>query len=72
MPRRGVSNKNEKSERNLEMFHEHQSGEMLVDIAQRHGLSIPRVHRILQQEELKFLRTRNNKLETELKVCRRR
>lgn len=72
MPRRSVYNKNEKAERNAKIFQEHQEGVLLVEIAKRYGLSIPRIHRILQQEENKYLKKRVEKLETEVRICRRR
>lgn len=72
MPRRDVYNKNEKAERNREIFNEREHGALVVEIAQRYGLSIPRIHRIVMQEENKFLKEKVGKLSSELQVCRRK
>lgn len=72
MARREVYNKNEKAIRNKEIFMERESGELIVELAQRYGLSIPRIHRIVMQEENKYLKERTEKLSAELTLCRRR
>ena len=72
MPRRSSNNKNEKTERNFTMLREYQEGTLLIDLAKRYGLSVPRVHRIIQQEENKYLREQNQKLRDQLLIQRRR
>ena len=72
MPRRDVYNKNEKAERNRVIFDEREEGALIVEIAQRYGLSIPRVHRIVMQEENKSLKAKVEKQAIELQTCRRR
>lgn len=70
--RRDVYNKNEKAVRNREIFNECEQGTLLVDVAHRYGLSVPRIHRIYTQEENKVLKEKVTKLSTELQICRRR
>jgi Mor family transcriptional regulator len=72
MARRDVYNKNEKAQRNKEIFMEREEGGLIVEIAQRYGLSIPRIHRIVMQEENKALKEKVAKQAIELQTCRRR
>ena len=72
MSRRDVYNKNEKASRNKEIFVEREQGGLIVEIAQRYGLSIPRVHRIVMQEENKALKEKVEKQAIELQLCRKR
>ena len=65
------NNKNEKSERNAVMLQEYKEGALLVELSQRYGLSLPRVHRILQKEENKYLKEQNQKLTEQLSICRK-
>jgi Mor family transcriptional regulator len=72
LARRSGHNKNEKSKRNAMIFREYQEGVLLVDLSKRYGLSLPRIHRIIQKEENKYLKEQNEKLTRELRICRRR
>lgn len=57
-----VYNKNEKSDRNRMIFDSYSRGAQLIDISKEYGLSIPRIHRIIMQEENKILRKENSEL----------
>lgn len=57
-----VYNKNEKSDRNRMIFDSYSKGAQLIDISKEYGLSIPRIHRIIMQEENKILRKENSEL----------
>lgn len=67
--RRLTNNQNEMSKRNREIYEQRESGVMIVELSQQYGLSIPRVHRICQQEEVKELRERNILLENKVNSC---
>ena len=67
--RRLNTNQNEQSTRNREIYEARESGLMIVELAEQYGLSIPRIHRICNQEELKVLRERNVDLENRLSSC---
>lgn len=69
MNRRMVNNQNEQSKRNRDIYEEREAGAMVVELSEKYGLSIPRVHRICVQEEVKVLRERNTELENELNSC---
>lgn len=60
------NNSNEKSERNKKIFEERQNGSLVVDLAKKYNLSIPRVHRINMQEENKFLKMENAELKQKI------
>lgn len=57
-----VYNKNEKSDRNRMIFDSYSKGAQLIEISKEYGLSIPRIHRIIMQEENKILRKENSEL----------
>jgi len=63
------NNQNELSKRNREIFQKREEGSMVVELAQEYGLSIPRIHRICVQEEVKDLRERNILLENRANSC---
>lgn len=63
---RNKTNSNEKSERNHNMFLESQDGAQLIEIADKYKLSVPRVHRIIMQEENKHLKQENRDLRYKL------
>lgn len=67
--RRLNNNQNELGARNRKIFEERENGAMVVELAQQYGLSIPRIHRICQQEEVKDLRERNVLLENQVNSC---
>ena len=70
MKRRLTTNQNELSKRNREIFEEREGGAMVVELSEKYGLSIPRIHRICQQEELKDLREKNVLLENAVNSCK--
>lgn len=64
---RTKNNRNEKSERNRQIYDEYTNGSLLlVEIADKYGLSVPRVNRICKQEELKVLKEENELLKNRL------
>ena len=67
--RRLNNNQNELSKRNREIYEQRESGAMVVELSQQYGLSIPRIHRICQQEEVKDLREKNILLENKVNSC---
>ncbi len=67
--RRLNNNQNELSKRNREIYEQREGGAMVVELSQRYGLSIPRIHRICQQEEVKDLREKNILLENKVNSC---
>lgn len=67
--RRLNNNQNEMSQRNRDIYEERESGTMIIDLAKKYSLSIPRVHRICTQEEVKVLREKNTELENRLNSC---
>jgi len=67
--RRLNNNQNEQSKRNREIYEQREGGAMVVELSQRYGLSIPRIHRICQQEEVKDLREKNILLENKVNSC---
>lgn len=67
--RRLTNNQNEQSKRNREIYEQREGGAMVVELSQRYGLSIPRIHRICQQEEVKDLREKNILLENKVNSC---
>lgn len=67
--KRLTNNQNEMSKRNREIYEQRESGVMIVELSQQYGLSIPRIHRICQQEEVKELRERNILLENKVNSC---
>lgn len=67
--RRLNNNQNELSKRNREIYEQREGGAMVVELSQQYGLSIPRIHRICQQEEVKDLREKNILLENKLNSC---
>lgn len=64
------NNQNELTKRNREIFEERENGAMVVELSQKYGLSIPRIHRICVQEEVKDLREKNTLLENEVNSCK--
>lgn len=69
MRMRSQNNQNELTKRNREIYDQRESGSMVVDLSQRYSLSIPRIHRICVQEEVKVLRDKNTALENKLNSC---
>ena len=67
--KRLTNNQNEMSKRNREIYEQQDSGVMIVELSQQYGLSIPLIHRICQQEEVKELRERNILLENRINSC---
>lgn len=63
------NNQNELTKRNREIFEQRENGLMIIELAEQYGLSIPRVHRICAQEELKDLREKNVILENRINSC---
>lgn len=63
------NNQNELTKRNREIFDQHERGLMIVELSQQYKLSIPRIHRICQQEEIKDLREKNIALENRVNSC---
>lgn len=63
------NNQNELSKRNRKIFEDRENGSMIVELAEEYGLSIPRIHRICVQEEVKDLRERNTRLENKVSSC---
>ena len=63
------NNQNELSKRNREIYQKRQSGALVVDLGQEYELSIPRIHRICVQEEVKDLREKNVTLENAYNSC---
>lgn len=68
--RRSTNNQNELTKRNRQIFIERESGAMVIELSEKYSLSIPRIHRICQQEEVKDLREKNIFLENELNSCK--
>lgn len=69
MVKRLNNNQNEQTKRNREIFEERENGAMVVELSQKYGLSIPRIHRICIQEEVKDLREKNILLENKVNSC---
>lgn len=63
------NNQNEMAVRNRNIYEARQAGAMIIELAEQYGLSIPRIHRICNQEELKDLREINIKLENRVNSC---
>ena len=63
------NNQNELSKRNREIYEARKGGSMVVELSKQYHLSIPRIHRICIQEEVKDLRETNTKLENEINSC---
>lgn len=63
-------NQNELSIRNRNIYEERKAGAMVVELADKYQLSIPRIHRICNQEKLKELEEINVNLENELNACK--
>jgi len=63
------NNQNEMSKRNRDIYEARESGAMVVELSKEYQLSIPRIHRICQQEEIKDLRERNIQLENQVNSC---
>lgn len=59
---RSHNNSNELSDRNGKIYKERQEGALVADISNRYNLSIPRVHRIIMQEDNKHLRKEVDRL----------
>ncbi len=66
---RSRNNQNELTKRNREIYEQRTSGAMVVELSERYSLSIPRIHRICIQEEVKILREENISLENRLNSC---
>lgn len=62
-------NSNEKSKRNRDIFEDRENGSLIVELSKKYDISIPRVHRICMQEEIKVLKTENIDLKDQLKKC---
>ena len=54
---------------NRDIYEAREGGAMIVELSKEYHLSIPRIHRICQQEEVKDLREKNIKLENEVNSC---
>ena len=67
--RRLNNNRNEQSKRNREIYEQREGGAMVVELSQQYGLSIPRIHRICQQEEVKDLHEKIILLENKVNSC---
>jgi Mor family transcriptional regulator len=67
--RRLNNNQNEQSKRNREIFEKREGGSMIIELSQEYGLSIPRIHRICVQEEVKDLRDKIVVLENKNSSC---
>ena len=63
-----VNNSNEKSDRNRMIFEERYNGAMVVELSKKYHLSIPRIHRIVMQEENKVLKEENEGLKAKLNI----
>lgn len=63
--KRATTNRNEKSDRNKDIYVDRESGLMVAELANKYDISIPRVHRICMQEENKVLKEENRKLKEE-------
>jgi Mor family transcriptional regulator len=63
------NNQNEQTKRNRQIYDQRQSGSMVVELSKQYGLSIPRIHRICIQEEVKDLREKNILLENKANSC---
>lgn len=66
---RSQHNQNELTVRNREIYESRQKGSMVVELSERYSLSIPRIHRICIQEEVKDLREKNIDLENKINAC---
>lgn len=62
-------NSNEKADRNQMIFQEREKGLSVVQLSQKYGLSMPRIHRICMKEENKVLRKKNAELMAQLEMC---
>lgn len=63
------NNQNELTKRNKEIYEQRKEGAMVIELSEQYGLSIPRIHRICIQEEVKELRERNVLLENKANSC---
>jgi len=63
------NNQNEMTKRNRKIFEDREAGSMIVELSEEYGLSIPRIHRICVQEEVKDLRDKNIQLENQVNAC---
>lgn len=70
--KRSTSNRNEKSDRNRNIYQDREDGLMIVDIANKYNLSVPRIHRIHMQEENKVLKEENQRIRSEQEKLRAR
>lgn len=70
--KRSFNNANEKSQRNRQIYKEREEGYLVVELSNKYGLSIPRIHRIVMQEENKVLKEENAELKTKLYTCERK
>jgi len=57
-----MGNKNEKSPRNRMIFEERERGAQVSELAEKYGVSLPRIHRICMKEENKKLKKENEDL----------
>ena len=69
---RSANNSNEKSDRNREIFREREQGALIVKLSEKYNLSIPRIHRIVMQEENKVLKEDLANARHKLTVCERK
>lgn len=61
-----MSNSNEKTLRNGNIYRQKLGGIPVTELAQKYNLSLPRIHRICLKEENKALKNRVRELEQEL------
>lgn len=64
------TNANEKTNRNHQIYLEREQGAQVVDLANKYGVSMPRIHRICMKEENKALKVENANLLAELNLCK--
>lgn len=64
------TNANEKTNRNYQIYLEREQGVQVVELADKYGVSMPRIHRICMKEENKALKLENANLLAELNLCK--
>ena len=64
------TNTNEKTDRNRKIFLEREQGVQVVELSDKYGVSMPRIHRICMKEENKALKIQNANLLAELNLCK--
>jgi len=64
------TNTNEKTNRNHQIYLEREQGAQVIELADKYGVSMPRIHRICMKEENKTLKLENANLLAELNLCK--